>query len=134
MRNTEDNTKAAAAVSAASATFIWPGGGVARAKAYLWIGGPAPWGWRSGYGPIYSCRHSYLVALFCLGAGLRVGRVSVVVLLGLALGGGWSGGFMFGFVEICGVGIGGLEAIDLRTCAANSARVAGRGRPGPQSR
>jgi hypothetical protein len=60
-----------------------------------------------------------------------------VVLLGLALGGGWSGGLMeggFGFVEICGVGGGGVEATDLRTCAANSARVAGRGRPGPQSR
>ena len=60
-----------------------------------------------------------------------------MVLLGLALGGGCSGGLMeggFGFVENCGVGIGGLEAIDLRTCAANSARVAGRGRPEPQSR
>ena len=50
----------------------------------------------------------------------------------------------FGFVEICAVeverfevaGVGGGEvgATDLRTCAANSARVAGSGRPGPQSR
>ena len=60
--------------------------------------------------------------------------VLLVVVLG---GGGWTGGLMergFGCVEICEVGIGGLEATDLRTCAANSARAAGRGRPGPQSR
>jgi len=58
----------------------------------------------------------------------------LVVVLG---GDGWSGGLMeggFGFVEICGVGIGGFAAIDLRTWAASSALAAGRGRPGPQSR
>jgi hypothetical protein len=85
--------------------------------------------------------------------------VSVVVLVSVSLGGGWSGDFNslsvglmavgmmeagFGFVEISGVGVGGFEvagvggggvaATDLGTWAANSARVAGRGRPGPQSR
>jgi len=42
----------------------------------------------------------------------------------------------FGFVEIGGVGFGvrGFEAMDLRTWAANSARVAGMGRPGPLGR
>jgi len=40
----------------------------------------------------------------------------------------------FGFVEMSGVGMDGFEATDLRTWAANSARVAGTGRPGPMGR
>lgn len=37
----------------------------------LWIGGPTPWGWGSGYGPIYICRQSYLIAFFVSGLVYR---------------------------------------------------------------
>src|ERR1700680_1788966 len=40
----------------------------------------------------------------------------------------------FGFAVLSAVGVGGVEAKDLRTWAANSARVAGMGRPGPMPR
>jgi hypothetical protein len=63
--------------------------------------------------------------------------VSLVVLLGGWIGEGatgepncLSGGILavgFGFVEGGGVGGGGAEVKDLRTLAANSARVAGMG-------
>jgi len=73
--------------------------------------------------------------------------VSVVSLLGGGLSGelnSFSVGLMaaglgfvevgFGVAELSGVRVDGVEATDLRTWAANSARVAGMGRPGPQAR
>jgi hypothetical protein len=46
--------------------------------------------------------------------------------VGLTTVGVWAVGF--GFVDVSGFGIGGFAAKDLRTWAANSARVAGMGR------
>ena len=69
---------------------------------------------------------------------------SSVALLVDAPGGGLSGAINsfsaemmavgIGCAELSGTGAGGVEVTDLRTWAANSARVAGSGRPGPQSR
>jgi hypothetical protein len=75
--------------------------------------------------------------------------LSSAALVGVVVGGVFSRGFNsfsvgltavgsiavgFGFVEVSGAASGGVEAKDLRTWAANSAQVAGRGRPGPMAR
>jgi hypothetical protein len=75
--------------------------------------------------------------------------LSSAALLGVVVGGVFSRGLNsfsvglmavgsmavgFGFAELSAVGVGGVEAKDLRTWAANSARVAGIGRPRPMAR
>lgn len=71
MRNTEDNTKAAVAVSAASLAFIRPGGGLALAKAIFMGRRSSPMGagirLRANLQLWALLPHS----VFCLGVGSR---------------------------------------------------------------
>jgi hypothetical protein len=67
------------------------------------------------------------------GAGLWLTTVGLIA-LGLIAVALMAGGFGFGEIGGVEVKVRGVAAMDLRTWAANSARVAGMGRPRPLGR